>query len=483
MNETRAMILERHATGSPALDHILGGGIPARSVNVVAGEPGSGKTIFALQLLFHYARLGLKSIYFTTLSEPSLKLIAYLQQFSFFDAALLDEMIRIVDLGAALRRRDEGALLADIDARVAQDEPVLVVIDSFKALSDMLPDAVRARSFVYDLAVQMAGWGATTLLLGEYTDAEMGRRAEFAIADGILRFGSRRVDLTSTRELDVLKLRGAAFVAGRHFFEIGPGGMSFYPRVRGPEGAADPRIPITERVPSGVAGLDRLLAGGLPRASATVIHGGTGTGKTILGLHFLVEGARLGQPGILFLLEETPNQLREIGRGFGWDLDGLEAAGQLRIIYASPVELSTDRFLDQARREVQRGGAQRAVLDSLTSMSLGVPSEPRFRELVYALNKHFRAAQVTSIMTMEAADLLGAAQLSGQGVSFAADNVIQLRYVEGEGRLERGVSVLKARGVAHATELCRLTIGPRGAEIGAAYPSARGVLRGGERLP
>ena len=114
---------------------------------------------------------------------------------------------------------------------------------------------------------------------------------------------------------------------------------------------------------------------------------------------------------------------------------------------------------------MERLGARRAVLDSLTSMALGVPSERRFKELVYAITKHFRAAGVTLNMNMEIADLLGSAQLSGHGVSFAADNVIQLKYVEVDGRLERGISVLKARGVRHATDVRRLDLGAGRIEV------------------
>src|SRR5256886_10154578 len=180
-----------------------------------------------------------------------------------------------------------------------------------------------------------------------------------------------------------------------------------------------------------------------------MVEGGTGTGKTLVGSHFLLEGARRGEPGILFTLEETPAQVRAIANNFGWKLAPLEAQGRFLIVYTSPVEFFIDRFLDVARRQIERVGARHAVLDSLTSMSLGVPSQRRFRELVYALTKHFRAAGVTPLMTMEVAELLGAAQLTGHGVSSTADNLILLRYVEVDGRLERAVSVLKARGIGH----------------------------------
>jgi circadian clock protein KaiC len=142
------------------------------------------------------------------------------------------------------------------------------------------------------------------------------------------------------------------------------------------------------------------------------------------------------------------------------------------------VELSTDAFLNQALQLVEQVGARRAMLDSLSSMALGVPSGRRFKELAYAMAKHFRARGVTFNMNMEITELLGSAQLSGHGISFAADNVIQLRYVEVDGRLERGISVLKARGVRHATEVRKLLFTDTGLEVGSTFKGLRGVLTG-----
>jgi circadian clock protein KaiC len=478
-------VLERLTTGSAAFDRILGGGLPVRSVNVIAGEPGAGKTLFALQMLFALARQGRKGLYFTTLSEPSLKLVQYMQQFSFFDESLIEGGIVFADLGSVIRRKGAEATLSEITGRVEREEPAVVVIDSFKAVRDILGDAAALRTFVYDLAVHTAGWGAASLLVGEYTQAEVASDAEFAIADGIIRFTNSRHELTAVREVEVLKLRGADYVTGGHFYEIGKDGLGFFPRVRSPDsiaaepaGTAGPPVSTPERASTGVAGLDAMLGGGLPRASTTVVQGGTGTGKTLLGLQFLLEGARQGEPGIHFTLEETPDQLRGIAHGLGWDLPAFEESGLLRLSYVSPVELSTDRFLDRARQEVEELGARRAVLDSLTSMALGVSSDRRFKELVYSLAKHFRALGVTLNMNMEVADLLGSAQLSGHGVSFAADNVIQLKYVEIEGRLERGLSVLKARGVRHATDVRRLGVEKGGVEVGSPFEGLRGVLTG-----
>src|SRR2546430_13138969 len=116
----QASTLVRLGTGSAALDAILGGGIPAASVTVVAGEPGSGKTVFTLQALFHHARQGKKCLYFTTLSEPPLKVIRYMQLFSFFDPRLIGDRMVFADLGSTLLGRGVGScFVCMVEAGVA----------------------------------------------------------------------------------------------------------------------------------------------------------------------------------------------------------------------------------------------------------------------------------------------------------------------------------------------------------------------------
>jgi circadian clock protein KaiC len=474
--------LELHLeqTGDSRFDGILGGGIPAQSVVVVAGEPGSGKTVLTLQLLFKAAREGKNCLYVTTLSEPAIKLIRYMQFFHFFDPDLLDERILLADLGGAVRESPERTI-TELSMLVQQHEPSLIAIDSFKAIADLMPDPRAMRTFVYDLATQTALWGATTFLLGEYGAHDFSRRPEFAVADGVVYLGSQKRELTSLRELEIMKMRGMSYVSGRHFFEIDRRGFFVYPRVRSPKPRAmQATASPPERVATGVTGLDPILDGGLPKLSNTVIQGATGTGKTMFSLQYLLEGARRGERGVLFTLEETPDQLRTIAAGFGWDLPALEREHLLTIDYTSPVELSTDRYLQQARDFVERARVTRVVFDSLTSMALGVPSERRFKELVYAMGKHMRADGVTLLMTIEAQQRVGVNQVSGHGVSFVADNLIQLHYLDAGGRLERGLSVIKVRGVAHDNALHPLEIGRDGVRVSTTPAKSRGhvVTRG-----
>jgi len=123
-------------------------------------------------------------------------------------------------------------------------------------------------------------------------------------------------------------------------------------------------------------------------------------------------------------------------------------------------------------------GARRLALDSLSSLSLGAITDRRFREIVYALTKHLSAVGVTAVMNLEVAELLGSAQLSGHGMSFAADNILYLRYIESAGRLARAVTVIKARGIEHSTELCEMVINHDGVTVGGPVKNLTAVLTG-----
>lgn len=472
--KTRAINLV--STGSEPLDEILGGGLPEGSTTVIAGRPGSGKTALALKMAFSLAERGLPVLYVTTLSEPSLKLLRYLESYSFFDADLADRWVEFMDVGAQLLKAPDDAFTA-ITERVRDRGPALIVIDSFRAIHDVLPEGpAPARGFIYRLAVSLASMGATTLLLGAYTQAELDLLPEFAIADGIIRLGSQRNELASTREMEILKLRGRAYVTGIHSFDITSDGLVVYPRVRAPE--ASPTEAPAERLPTGIAGLDDLLDGGLPARSATVVQGATGTGKTVLSLAFLLEGIRRGEPGIYFGMDETQEHLRELARSLGWDLADLEARGLLFLRYSSPVELAPDRYLFELRRDVTRAGARRVVVDSLSTMETGVNSLRRYKELVYSLSKHMRASGVTLVMAVEVPETMGETQLTGHAVSSIADNVILIRYVELGGRLGKTITVLKARGLAHKTELRLYSVAKGGPHAGESLGALRGVLTG-----
>ena len=232
------------------------------------------------------------------------------------------------------------------------------------------------------------------------------------------------------------------------------------------------------RLRTGLDELDVMLGDGLAQGTTALVEGATGTGKTLLGLQYLREGAQNGEACVHFGLEETPGMLRRGAASAGFDLAALEARGTLRLFHASPVEMVPDRFLSQLLTEVDGVGARRVVLDSISALGVSIPSMRRYRELLYAVSRHLQQRGVTTIMTAELPELLGGLQLSGNQVSSIADTVILLRYIELGSSLERTIGVLKSRGSSHTTGLRRFRIGPDGPRIGEQLTAYRGVLTG-----
>lgn len=469
--------IERLTTGVPTLDDILHGGFPEGSLNVITGGPGTGKSTLALQILFHQASLQKKNVYFTSILEPSVKFLRYMQQFDFFDPNAVGKTLFLSDLSGPALADGFDRTVETLKRVVEEREPAIIAIDSFKALRNRLPDPMAAQSILYDLAVSLAFSDATALLVGEYTPEDVLILPEFFTADGILRLSTWTEGLRVSHQLEVLRQRGSSYAAGRHFFDITSAGITVYPRVSVPSEQITARRAAT-RLTTGVSGLDEMLGGGIPARTSTVLEGGTGTGKTTLALSFLIEGARKGEPGLFFTMDETAEQLVEMAENRGWELDRLTQQGLLEVVYTSPLDLVGDAVLQKAKELVERVGAKQVVIDSLTALSLSIAAEGRDQELAYALVKTFRAMGVTAVMTSETPQLLGTAELTARGLSAIADNIIMLRYVEIESRLARAISMLKVRGSAHDKVLRDLRITADRVEVGEPFLNYRGVLTG-----
>jgi circadian clock protein KaiC len=465
------------STGVPLLDEILGGGIPIYSVNIIAGASGSGKTILTQQIMFHNCRGNVRGIFFTTLSEPAFKMIRYQQQFDYFDLERLNQNIFFIDIGQVLRTRSLEEALRTINQHVEEIGAQFIAIDSFKAIYELIGSRQEERRFGYDLAVSLATWTCTSFLVGEYTEIEVSNEPIFAVADGIFYLTNPRQGMQNVRRINISKMRGMAYSTGDHPLTISQDGMKVYPRIRTPDTFTEYSM-IADRVSTGVAQLDDMVEGGMPRGTATMIAGAAGTGKTLLGLHFITTGASQNEPGVIVTFQENPVQLREIARSFGWDLEAMEQQGLLVHLYQSPVEIQPDIHTDRVKAGVQRVQARRVLIDSLRDLEIATPDKVRYRDYVYSLVEDFKRQGITTIITNEIAQLFGEFQLSDHGISFIADNVILLRYVELEGRVTRALNVLKVRGSSHSKTIWEFAIDNHGVTIGQPVEAITGVLTG-----
>ena len=474
--------LELLKTGIPNLDQILGGGIPVYSVNIIAGHSGTGKTIFTQQLMFANATAEKKCLYFTTLSEPAFKLIRYQRQFRYFDVDKLNNAVLFIDIGSVIREHGLDEAIATITKHVEEHQPRIIAIDSFKAIHDLAETNSKVRQFGYDLAVNIAAWGCTSFFVGEYTEQEIQNEPIFAIADGIFYTSNNKQGMQNIRMLNITKLRGQNYFTGDHPFRISSDGITVFPRVKTPTSPPPYRI-AERRISTGISGLDEMFSGGIPEGTATLVAGGAGVGKTLVGLHFIIQGIQQGEPGVLVTFQETPEQLFTIAKGFGWDLpalckvvDGL--CPVLKLLYTSPVELSVDEHAMLIKSAIQEIGAKRVVIDSLMDIEIATSDKVRYKDYIYSLVNFFKAEGITAVLTNEIPELFGSVQLTSYGISFISDNVILLRYVELESSITRAISILKARGSEHDKAVREFNITSDGITIMDKFEGQEGVLSG-----
>lgn len=471
------------ATGVSNLDIVLGGGIPLYSQIIIAGQPGTGKTILAQQMLFNHIRnnSAAKFLYITTLSEPMMKVIRYMQQFSFFDAEAFGNRIIYRDIGDIIRKHTLSDVADHILHLVEEHHPEILAIDSFKAFCDQAGNVEAFRKFCYNLSVYLASAGCTTFLVGEYDHPYIISGAEFTIMDGILYLKLQEEDNRFLRCLQVLKLRGANFISGPHAFTISSQGITLLPR---PKPASSDR-PVTEpareglsRVSTGIAGLDKMLGGGLIKGFAALVAGSSGTGKTTLGLQFLYQGLQSGERSLLIGINEAPRKLLQLAASYGMDLGQVLKEGYLTILHCPPVELATEELYYEVRAIVEERKPSRIFLDSLTDLEKNFITPTKLWNYIYCLLELFGEKGITTLLTIEVKELFGPLQITDFTLSIMMDTIILLRYVELASRITRAISVLKQKGTDHEKVLREYRITSAGMEVLEPFTGVQGLIGG-----
>ena len=222
-----------------------------------------------------------------------------------------------------------------------------------------------------------------------------------------------------------------------------------------------------------------MLGGGLLPGSGTLLMGTPGVGKTLTGLHFVLAGARRGERGLVAGLHESPERLARTGAGVGLDLAGPAAAGLVRVLWRSPLELSPDAWAWAVLAAVAEHRPTRLVVDALTDVERRLPGPERTADFTAALAGALRAAGATALLVAELGTLVGPElRVPLPAVSAVLDNLVLLRHVELGSRLQRLVSVLKARETAFDQTIRGFTIGDRGIAVGEPFAGAGGLLTG-----
>ena len=482
MSEEDRVAIRKLPTGVPGLDEILGGGLPEYSFNIIAGAPGGGKTTLAHQMAFAIATPERPALYFTVLGEPAIKMLRYQQQFQYFDPAKLNTAVRFINLSQVVLEKDLDAVLTEIVREVEAVSPAIVVVDSFRTVVRKVGGGtgdVELQGFIQRLALHLTSWQATTFLIGEYTEGEIRDNPVFTVSDGLF-WLSQHVERNSiVRKLQVMKLRGQESVPGLHTFRITAIGVQTFPRTFGLTGRTK-KTRERRRLSSGVAELDAMMGGGIPEGDSVLIAGPSGTGKSVFATQFIAEGLRRGEPGIVAIFEERPEEYTGRAATLGMDFETSQRDGTLSIIYLRPLDLSVDEAMREILDAVERTGAKRLAIDSLAGfeMALAPGFRADFRESLYRMIGALTRTGVTIISTVEVIESFTELPLSQYSISFLSDDIIRLRYVEINGQLRKVLVVIKMRSSEHSQDIREYEITTGGFRLGERLTGYHGLLTG-----
>ncbi len=463
-------MIERISTGSPRLDDILGGGWLKNAINLVAGVPGSGKTILSQQAVFRNATTERPAVYLTTLHEPLDKVLRYGESLTFFDAAAIqDGRITYHDLAAQLREDGLTRVIDAVDGILKQSRPGLVVIDGMRSLQVASRGDDTYLGFLSSLLRRLSASATTTILNARFSRSEILDQPEAAIADAIVSLDVQNVREREVRVLQVLKLRGSGYRSGQHIYRVSSSGIDVFPRLADARMSEGYELGV-QHTQTGIEALDELLGGGGYWAgAATLVAGPSGIGKTLMGLHFLYRGAEAGEPGILATFQENRTQLSRIVSSFGWSIDD----PNVHLLSRGVVDMNIDEWAYDLIELVERTGARRVVIDSLTELAVSAGDPHRFREWISSLTQRFTRSNVSLMMIVEVAELFRLDRASEHGISHLSDNVVLLQYVQEGAELLRALTVLKTRAMRHEPTVHRYRITTAGFTLGEEISLAR----------
>src|SRR4051812_29508483 len=277
------------------------------------------------------------------------------------------------------------------------------------------------------------------------------------------------------RSLEVEKYRDSEFEEGLHALRTSPSGLEVFPHLLATEHGRDFAQEMTS---SGIAGLDRMLGGGLERGASTLLSGNAGTGKTSLGACVLAEAAGRGERAVLYSFEEGTDRIVRRCESLGIAARPLIDRGLLVVQKVNPLLLYPDEFAAWIRAEVEQKQTRAVMLDGLNGYSRSMPDEDYLVGHMLQLTSYLNRMGVTTILTEELPLLTGSTQLSVFGLSHMIDAVVLLKYFEYRGGLHRAIGVIKNRSGDHDKDLRRLEITSQGIRVGESLLQFRGILRG-----
>ena len=465
-------------TGIAGLDEVLRGGLPPHQMYLVQGDPGAGKTTLAFQFLLEGVRCGEKALYVTlSASTSDLNRVARSHGWDIAGVDVYEQFRTAASAETTVFRPSEVELARTVQAVLAAIEdrqPDRVVIDSLVEIRLLADSALRYRKQILTLKDFFRDRQITALVLDDLTASSSEAEVQ-GLAEGVIRLAvSSPMYGNTRRSLEVVKMRSVAFRGGSHDFAITKGGLVVFPRLSASQHLVNREEGV---IPSGIAGIDSLVGGGLDRGSATMIMGPAGVGKSSLAMQFASSAVAGGDRVSFFIFEEHRTVFLKRAVSLGFDLAPAMEAGHLSVQQIDPAEMSAGEFAYEVRTSVETQGSSMIIIDSLNGYFNAMPEEHFLTLHLHELLSYLTDAAVTTIVIVSQHGALGQVS-SPVDVSYLADSVILLRYYESRGAFGRAISMLKKRTSAHEQTVREYRLTSEGVRVGPVLEEFRGILSG-----
>ncbi len=477
--------LPKAATGIQGLDEITGGGLPRGRPTLVCGGTGCGKTLLAMEFLIRGATEFGEPGVFLAFEETAEELAQNVRSLGFDLEELAEQNKLLVDFVRVERSEIEETGEYDLEGlfiRLGHAIDSLgakrVVLDTLETLFGGLSNAAILRSELRRLFRWLKDKGVTAIITGERGDGTLTRHGlEEYVSDCVIVLDHRITEQLSTRRLRIVKYRGTAHGTNEYPFLIDANGISVLPATSlglGQE-ASD------ERISTGVPRLDAMLGGqGVYRGSSVLISGTAGTGKTSLAAHFADATCRRGERCLYFTFEESESQLIRNMRSIGLDLKAWSKKGLLRFHATRPSAYGLEMHLAMLHKLVNEFQPRVVIVDPITTF-LGAGTPVEAESMLMRLIDFLKSQRITALFTTLTH---GGTPLEGSevGISSLIDTWLLLRDIELGGERNRGLYILKSRGMAHSNQVREFLLTDHGVELKDVYVGPEGVLTGSMRV-
>lgn len=439
-------------TGISGLDEIFLGGIKENNIILVEGSPGSGKTTFGLEYIYRGAKDLKENGLIVSFELSPQKLLRDAKGFGWdFESLQRKNKVKIIYTSPMVILQElqspDGVLINEIRSLNAKR----ILIDGLTPLK-IFGELVNGRPFrdsLHLLVENLQRYGVTAVLTRELPEGSRPNTEldhEQFVCDTIVTLINDTNQRNPHRYLEIKKSRGQDFIPGRHTMRIEAGeGVRVYRRTQSRPKEFNQQPTSTHRTSTGIPTLDKIMGGGVYDGSVTLNVGISGTGKTVMGIQFLVDGARNGSKGLLITLDEHPQQIMRNAKSLNLGFSDLCEEGKILVHYDSPLELELDVHFEQIMRIIEENDIKRVVVDSIAAYESSNPKEAH--QFVYALATYFKNRLIPAYFNYESPELLGLSQISEHlKASAIVDNIVLLNYVEISTRLRRAITVPKVRG-------------------------------------